>query len=87
MLVFGYMLHPIISIGAIESLSCADVGGKEMRLRAFARALCFKGDHMKYVLNYTIPTIVLWVIGAPLLILWLNGRQLILLQEIESSEV
>jgi hypothetical protein len=69
-----YLIHPIITIGAFQSLSCSEVSG-ESRLRAYARALCFEGDHMKNTMNYTLPTVIFWVIATPLLLLWLNVRQ------------
>lgn len=42
---------------------------------------------MKYTLNYTSPTIVLWIIGTPLLILYLNFRKGKLLEKIEIPDL
>jgi hypothetical protein len=69
-----FLCYPMLSKLAFSTLKCLYIGDGRMYLMADLEEPCFEGRHLTYVLTLTVPQLILWVAGMPLVATWLIVR-------------
>jgi len=67
MIVILFLVHPEQSRFLLASLSCRDLGDGDTYLVEDPDIVCWRGTHLKFVLFVTVPAMVVWTFGVPML--------------------
>ena len=72
-----FLVHPTITREAFGALACTQLGGDKTFLLSDLSLQCWKDEHLVTVLSLTLPTVILWVVGIPVLglAMILRGRK------------
>ena len=76
LVVLLFLVHPNIVQSVLLSFNCINIDG-ENRLKASISSVCYKGEHLNYILLISAPSVIFWCLGIPLfaLILLLRNRK------------
>ena len=77
-----FIFYPAVVEMLASSINCTRIEGT-LRLWDDLEQECFKGDHLAIVYAISIPGLLLWAFGAPLLGLYLIRKSREELKEIE----
>jgi hypothetical protein len=66
-LVFIFMIYPTITSYVFGMFNCTEIDGVNYLTRDFS-IICWTEGHLKILLNYVLPIIIVWVFGYPLVI-------------------
>ena len=74
-----FLLHPSITISTLALFECKKLDESTRRMRMHMDFECYSFDHFKWIVFVGLPSIVIWIIGAPTLafiILFKNRKKL-----------
>jgi hypothetical protein len=63
---FFFLIYPLICRITFSNVKCPYVGGEAQYLMSDLEEPCFTGRHLHYVLGITLPQFLLYVLGLPL---------------------
>ena len=69
-----FILHPSLTKSMFSFYSCTQVKPGELWLTADLSLRCWSAEHIKYTLSLSVSSIVVWIIGLPLVCLSLLYR-------------
>lgn len=76
LIVVLFLVHPNIAQTMFRTFNCIEIEGV-YRMKENVETICYKGQHLYFILMVAFPSIALWVIGIPLfalLVLLANKR-------------
>ena len=59
-----FMIHPDIATKMFNAFNCLKVDD-DYRLMGDIMSVCYKGEHLKYMIAIALPSMILWVVGIP----------------------
>ena len=68
-----FLFYPTVTQSILLSFNCIEIDGV-MRVRNDIGSLCYQDQHLTYIYYVTIPSVILWIIGVPLVSLLLLIR-------------
>lgn len=88
LVVLLFLVHPNIVKAIFLSFNCIDIDGVQ-RLKENISSICYKNEHLTYLLLISAPSVIAWCLGIPffaLLLLYANRKTLVLIDETMITE-
>ena len=60
-----FLVHPDIAKSMFLTFNCIKIDD-EYRMKENVSSVCYKDEHLFFILSLVVPAIVLWVIGIPI---------------------
>ncbi|CAI2377736.1 unnamed protein product [Moneuplotes crassus] len=65
-----FLFHPTLTLKALSLFLCTEVDKDDYRMTHHMEYSCYSKDHIAWIAFEAIPTLLIWVIGLPLIALW-----------------